>query len=117
MLTRAEQMHREFFRPTASPAWEPPADVLETAREVLVFVALPGVAAERVEAAIENGHLIIAGTRMLPEELQTATIHRLELPQGRFMRRISLPPGRYANVRRTMVEGCLLIRLEKADRG
>lgn len=117
MLTRAEQIHREFFRPTASPAWEPPVDVLETAIEVLVFVALPGVSADRVEAAIEDGQLTIAGTRTLPNELQTATIHRLELPQGRFMRRINLPPGRYTNVRRAMVEGCLLIRLEKMERG
>lgn len=117
MLTRAERIHREFFRPTASPAWEPPVDVLETASEVLLFVALPGVPAERVEAAIEDGQLIIAGTRTLPNELQTATIHRLELPQGRFMRRVNLPPGRYTNVRRAMVEGCLLIRLEKTERG
>ena len=47
MVARAERMHREFFRPirTAArvPAWEPPVDVLETDREVLVFFALPGV--------------------------------------------------------------------------
>lgn len=117
MLTRAERIHREFFRPTASPAWEPPADVLETALEVLVFVALPGVPPDRVEAVIDAGHLIIAGMRSLPQELQTAVIHRLELPQGRFLRRIPLPAGRYANVRRVMSEGCLVIRLEKIDRG
>jgi HSP20 family protein len=117
MLARAERLHREFFRPTASAVWEPPADVLETAYELLVFVALPGVPADGVEVAIEEGQLLIAGTRMLPPELRTATIHRLELPQGRFLRRINLPPGRYANVSRTMVEGCLLVRLEKLDRG
>jgi HSP20 family protein len=117
MLSRAERMHREFFRPTESPAWEPPADVLETAAEVLIFVALPGVSPEQVQAAIEDGHLIISGTRTLPPELRTATIHRLELPQGRFLRRINLPPGRYANIRPGMAEGCLLIRLEKVTRG
>lgn len=117
MLTRAEQMHREFFRPTAPPTWEPPADVLETANEVLVFVALPGVPDERIEAVIDQGYLVIAGTRTLPAELQVATIHRLELPQGRFLRRIPLPPGHYANVRRATVEGCLVIRLEKLARG
>ena len=46
MLARAERLHREFFRPVRSasrlPVWEPPVDVLETEREVLVFVALPG---------------------------------------------------------------------------
>ncbi len=117
MLARAERLHREFFRPTASTAWEPPADVLETGYEVLVFVALPGVPADKVEAVIEDGHLLIAGTRTLPAELRTATIHRLELPQGRFLRRISLPAGHYTQVTRVMVEGCLLIRLEKVNRG
>ena len=117
MVARAERMHREFFRPirTAArvPAWEPPVDVLETDREVLVFFALPGVDPDRVEAVIEDATLRVAGLRVLPPELQTATIHRLELPQGRFERRVRLPAGRYANVRRSMVNGCLLITLEK----
>ena len=117
MLTRAERMHREFFRPARLPVWEPPADVLETPYEVLVFVALPGVSPEQVQAVIEDGHLIISGTRTLPPELRTATIHRLELPQGRFARRINLPPARYASIRPGMADGCLLIRLEKVDRG
>ena len=117
VLVRAERMHREFFRPirTAArvPAWEPPVDVLETDRDVLVFFALPGVDPDRVEAVIEDGTLLVAGLRVLPPELQTATIHRLELPQGRFEKRVRLPAGRYANVRRSIANGCLLITLEK----
>lgn len=119
MLARAERMHREFFRPgrTAAriPTWEPPVDVLETDRAVLVFIALPGVDPERVEAVIDDGCLVVAGLRILPNELQTATIHCLELPQGRFERRVRLPAGRYANVRRSMANGCLLITLEKGN--
>jgi len=117
MLARAERMHREAFRPirTAAriPTWEPPVDVLETDRAVLVFIALPGVDPERVEAVIEDDCLVVAGLRILPGELQTAIIHRLELPQGRFERRVRLPAGRYANVRRSMANGCLLITLDK----
>jgi HSP20 family protein len=117
MLARAERMHREFFRPARTaarvPAWEPPVDVLETDRAALVFIALPGVDPDRVEAVIEDDCLLVAGLRVLPAELQTATIHRLELPQGRFERRVRLPAGRYVNVRRSMANGCLLITLEK----
>jgi HSP20 family molecular chaperone IbpA len=117
MLARAERMHREVFRPGPSqarqPAWEPPVDILETEFEVLAFVALPGVDADNVQAAIENGDLVIAGTRILPGELRTAVIHRLELPQGRFYRRLRLPAGRYSGVRRSVVAGCLVITLQK----
>jgi len=117
MLARAERMHREFFRPVRAsrlPAWEPPVDVLETERDVQVFMALPGVEPERVEAAIDGADLIVSGSRVLPAALRTAVIHRLELPQGRFERRVCLPAGRYSSVRQSVANGCLLITLEKA---
>jgi HSP20 family molecular chaperone IbpA len=116
MLTRAERLHRQFFQPPQAgrPAWEPPVDVLETEQEVLVLIALPGVAPDQVDAVIQDGALVISGRRLLPAELRTAIIHRLELPQGRFERRIPLPPGRYDAVRRAAGDGCLLISLRKA---
>jgi HSP20 family protein len=118
MLARAERMHREVFRPAGlqarQPAWEPPVDILETESEVLVLVALPGVDAENAQAVIEDGDLVIAGNRVLPVELRTATIHRLELPQGRFYRRLRLPAGRYTGVRRAAGSGCLIVTLQKA---
>jgi HSP20 family molecular chaperone IbpA len=117
MLARAERLHREMFRPgrVGLPSWEPPADVIETEHAVLVLVALPGVDPENVEAVIDGNDLLIAGHRVLPPELRTAIIHRLELPQGRFERRIRLPAGRYAAVRRATSNGCILITLEKAE--
>jgi len=118
LLARTERLNREFFRPAGSsaqsPAWAPPVDILETEHEVLVLVALPGVDAAKAEAVIEDGHLVIGGTRLLPREFRTATIHRLELPQGRFHRRLPLPPGHYSAVHRATVDGCLLITLQKA---
>ena len=117
-LAKAERLHREFFRPATSRSelsvWEPPVDVLETDRAVRVHLALPGVDPDRVEAAIDDGCLVVVGLRVLPPELRTAIIHRLELPQGRFERRVPLPAGRYSAVRRAMTNGCLVITLEKA---
>jgi HSP20 family molecular chaperone IbpA len=118
-LALAERMHREFFVPTRSaasrqPVWRPPADVIETEREVLITVALPGVDPAAVEAVIEGGALRVAGRRILPSELHAAAIHRLELPQGHFERSIPLPPGRYkAEIQHSLVNGCLLVRLDK----
>ena len=117
-LARAERLRQQFFslqsRAGSSEAsWEPPIDVLETDREILILVALPGVDPEHVEAVIENGTLIVSGQRVLPAELRNARIHRLELPQGRFERRIALPTGRYA-VSRFAVNGCIVLRLAKS---
>ena len=116
-LARAERMQQQLFRlqqpEVRQPAWEPPIDVIETEHAVLIFVALPGVDPERVEAAIQDGALVVAGRRILPPELRTAVIHRLELPQGRFERRIPLPAGRYDAVRRFAVNGCLVFSLDK----
>ena len=58
---------------------------------------------------IQDGVLIVSGQRTLPPELRNARIHRLELPQGRFERRIALPPGRYA-ISRFVVNGCIALR-------
>jgi HSP20 family protein len=117
MLARAERMHRELFRPAGTQArvtaWEPPVDILETDDEVLVLVALPGVDVDGAQVAIEGGDLVITGTRVLPPELRTATIHRLELPQGQFFRRLHLPAGRYSGVRRAVAAGCLVVTLQK----
>ena len=57
---------------------------------------------------------MIAGERVLPPELRTAIIHRLELPQGRFERRVRCRPGRYSDVQRATANGCLVITLQKA---
>jgi HSP20 family protein len=117
-LARAERLHQQFFSlqsrtGTGEPSWEPPIDVLETDSEFLILVALPGVDPEEVEAIIDDGTLVISGRRVLPAELRDARIHRLELPQGRFERRIALPPGRYA-VSRFATNGCIGLRLSKS---
>ena len=104
MLARVDRLHRDFFRPVRSgsqqPAWEPPVDILETGEEVLVFVALARGRRRAGAGGDRRGRSgDCPGTRLLPRELRTAIIHRLELPQGRFERRVRLPGGRYRNVR------------------
>jgi HSP20 family protein len=118
MLGRADRLHRQFFQLRDSrqaPAWEPPADVLETEHEVAVIVALPGVDPDQVQLAIEGGDLVIMGMRVVPQAWRDAVIHRLELPQGRFERRLALPAGRYSDIRRAAIDGCVLITLRKAE--
>jgi HSP20 family protein len=115
-LARAERMHRQFFRlgmRDTRPAWEPPVDILETEDELWIIAALPGVDAPQVEISVEGGVLVIAGERLAPALKQAAIIHRLEIPQGRFERRIALPPGRFELHRRDIADGCLTLTLRK----
>jgi len=111
-IGRADRLHRSFFSP-ASPGWEPPVDLLETADELILVAALPGVRVADVDLVIGGGELAVIGTRHLPALRGPARIHRMELPHGRFERRIALPPGAYELARRDLVDGCLTVVLRK----
>jgi HSP20 family protein len=117
MIERAEQMHRQFFQPgtAALPraSWEPPVDIFESERELLIVVALPGVDSRQIEISSGPDMLVVAGVRRLPAEARGMAIQRLEIPQGRFERRIRLPSARWELRRSTLVEGCLLISLTR----
>lgn len=112
LLDRADRLQRQFFRPNRAAAWEPPVDIFETAHVLWILAALPGVGADQLEIAIADGSVIIAGERSLPVESH-AIIHRLEIPHGRFERRIVLPAGRYEVERRDLADGCLILGLRK----
>jgi len=118
-LARAERLRQQFLnlQPLAGPrepSWEPPIDVLETDRDILILIALPGVDPNDVETLLDNGTLVVSGRRVLPPELRSARILRLELPQGRFERRIPLPSGRYT-ITRFAAHGCVGLRLAKSN--
>jgi len=118
-LARAERLHRQLFQPGPGPArqasWEPPVDILETDAQVLIIAALPGVNDGAIQLTIDGAFLVIAGERTVPVELRTAVIHRLELPQGHFERRVPLPAGRYDQIHRQTMNGCLVVTLRKVS--
>ncbi len=119
LLDRVERLRQQGYAPapatTGMANWEPPVDIIETDHDIIVLVALCGVDPQLAEAFIEDGVLVVRGQRVLPVEFRTARIHRLELPQGRFERRLALPPGRYHDVRRSSADGCLVVTLQKAN--
>src|SRR5262245_19541758 len=95
MIARAEQLQRRFFEPTGQPTcWEPPIDIFETADEYWIIAALPGVEADDLSLSVENAILRLAGQRRMPVAARTASVHRLEIPYGRFERSIRLPAQR-----------------------
>jgi HSP20 family protein len=114
VLARTDRLHRDAFKPT-SIGWEPPIDVLETEAGLLVVAALPGVRREDMEIVVSHGELLVRGTRRWPTPKRPIRVHRIELPHGRFERRLPLPPGRYHLVGQDHADGCLLITLQRLD--
>ncbi|MGH6866168.1 MAG: Hsp20/alpha crystallin family protein [Methyloceanibacter sp.] len=117
LLKQAERLHRQFFEPSREGAraarWEPPVDVFETERELWIIAALPGVAPEAVRAEMEDQTLIITGDPALPAARRNANILRLEIPYGRFERRIALS-SRFQLTGREILNGCLVLTFTKA---
>jgi HSP20 family protein len=96
MLDRAERLHRQFFAPPAYgaarsvPSWQPPIDIVEADGTLRVHVALPGVAADSIALTLDEGGVIVSALRPFPCRDAFARVHRVEIPHGRFERRIAL---------------------------
>jgi HSP20 family molecular chaperone IbpA len=114
MLEQADRLHRQFFHACAADphAWEPPIDVVETADAVIVYAALPGVPASAVTVRYEADGVTVSGMRRLPAS-RAAAIHRVEIPYGRFERRIILPLAALEPHTPEMSDGCLVLTFRK----
>jgi HSP20 family molecular chaperone IbpA len=121
LMERADQLHRQFFRPAAAavPTWEPPVDVMENADAIQVQVALPGVKADSVTVTLEPQAITISARRPFPLESsaeRTEThIHALEIPYGRFQRRIGLPADSLVLTGRQLQDGCLTLIFSRKE--
>ena len=116
LLEQVDKMRRQCFdlagQRTGGPSWEPPVDIYETQRELMIIVALPGVPADAIDVLIDGGSLSVIGRRAIPVPM-SAAVHRMEIPYGRFERRIDLRSGMYEITRRDVADGCLFITLRK----
>jgi len=115
LLRGAERLQRRFFHLGAAetPAWEPPVDLYETGEGLTLCVSLPGVAADQLEVLLEPGAVVVRGERAFPVQYQRAVIYRLEIPYGRFERRIALPAGQYRLFDRRLENGCLILGVRR----
>jgi HSP20 family molecular chaperone IbpA len=116
-IERAERLYRQLFHPLQSgastPSWSPPVDIYETKGEVMIVAALPGAEQENLQVSVEADAVVVSGSRRLPAFARNSTIHRLEIPYGRFERRV---PARTIGLQLEQAEfenGCLVLTLAK----
>ncbi|AUL47748.1 heat-shock protein Hsp20 [Bordetella trematum] len=114
LLHQAERMQRQMLQSAqaASHAWEPPVDIIESASQLLVIVALPGVCADQVVVSFDPDGITVSGVRPIPAGYN-AHIHRLEIPYGQFRRRIRLPLHTLEPDEPRLADGCLILTLNK----
>jgi HSP20 family molecular chaperone IbpA len=117
VIDAAERMHRQFFRLSVTERsraiWEPPVDIFEDEREVVIVIALPGVEADRVEVEMEPGSIVVRAESTFPFAGSRHDVRRLEIPYGFFERRIPLPMAALEAGTREASNGCLVLHMRK----
>ena len=117
MIDRAERLHRQFFQPTAAAigelSWEPPIDIIETDSEILITVALPGVDRNAMKVTVDADGVSVVGFRRPSAIPRGSRVHRLEIPYGKFERRVRVPAARLQLDRSELANGCLTLKFSK----
>jgi HSP20 family protein len=92
--------------------WVPAADVYEDEREYTLALDLPGIDRSALEVNLDEGRLVIRGTRATTAEGVRA--RRAERPQGRFVRSFGLPDAvERGSITADYKDGVLLLHLPK----
>jgi HSP20 family molecular chaperone IbpA len=116
LIASAERLQRQFFvlgTLAKSPHWEPPVDMYVNDRELGLLIALPGITSENLEVTLEAQSILIVGERSFGARLGEGDILRMEIPYGRFSRRILLPYGTFKFNEMVLENGCLKLTLDR----
>ena len=114
VIDRAERLQRQFFT-QAMDAWEPPVDVVESGSELEVHIALPGVAADSIAIGVERDAVTVSALRAFPGRGEGVRIHRVEIPYGRFVRRIGIAMDEFELGGRRLADGVLALTFRRKD--
>jgi HSP20 family protein len=118
MVEEAEQLQKRFLRYLGpggdAVSWEPPVDIQETEAGLVLLFALPGVAPADIDVHLEGGVLTVTAMRRVGLAHPDAVIRRLEIPHGRFVRRIELSDLAMTIAGSEYCNGCLQVRLARA---
>jgi len=98
----------------AAYAWQPVADVVETAEDFRVVLELPGVSREDVSVEARGRFLVVEGRRAFARETEGGVYQVLERSYGPFCRRFALPKGvSRAEIAAVMKDGVLVVLVPK----
>lgn len=71
--------------------WDLATDVYEEEGNVVVKMQLPGIEADKYDVSIEDGMLVVKGSRDKETVTEDKNYYRKEIHRGNFERRVRLP--------------------------
>lgn len=115
LLEQADRLHRQFFLTRESASWEPPLDVVESGDELRLQLALPGVSPDAVTVVADADGVVVSAIRGFACREREARIHRVEIPYGRFERRVELPFDQLKLTGKTLQDGILTLTFRRKE--
>lgn len=118
-----EKLFEEFFFMTkshdftSSTPWQPPTDVYETGKDIIVKIAASGLKPEDISVLFSDRILIVSGKRSDNSAHQKVCFYQVEIRYGYFERRIKIPKHVDANnIQATYENGFIVITIPKAEK-
>ena len=113
-----ELIHRPWgFARSSADLWSPELDLYETETAFILEADLPGVNEQDVSVVVENGELVLRGTRSTTRTTTQGTFHYNERRSGSFARRLRLPTSvDQEHIRAEFAHGVLRVTLPKIRR-
>lgn len=94
----------------------PPMDVKEDAEAYTVHLEVPGVPRDKIDITLQDGALLIRGSREQKAESGEGQYRRVERSYGSFSRSVTIPRAiDSSKVEANLTDGVLTIRLPKAE--
>lgn len=109
-LARQNKLLAECVPPFS---FTPLADVIDNGSDLLVEIAVPGVAHDDVEIEMQDHLLIVSGVRRGERVSRDRTYLHAEIPRGPFSRTIALPFAVEPSPQLDVRGGVISIRLHK----
>lgn len=90
---RVDQMFRDVGADSGIGNWTPSMDVIRRDDAMVIRADIPGIKADEVEIAVEDGVLTVSGEHEEKHDEETEQYVRRERRYGSFMRSMTLPRG------------------------
>jgi HSP20 family protein len=113
-----ELIHRPWgFARSTADLWSPELDLYETDTAFILEADLPGVKDQDVSVVVEQGELVLRGTRSATHTTTQGTFYYNERRSGSFARRLRLPTSvDQDHIRAEFTHGVLRVTLPKVRR-